>query len=97
VIAKYARMKPASNPTPNSSEPSIRAKAQNLLRLQQKRLNDDTFLAKDNGLRRGLETVTKGIEKSNNLAGNLTGWRASYSGDTAARAETGRMNESADG
>jgi hypothetical protein len=36
VIAKYARIEPASNPTPNSSEPSIRAKAQNLLRLQQK-------------------------------------------------------------
>jgi hypothetical protein len=36
------------------------------------------IFGKYNGLRRGLETVAKGTEKSNNLAGNLTGWRASH-------------------
>jgi len=43
-----------------------------------KRLNDDTFLASTTGYVAACETVAKGTKKSNNLAGNLTGWRASH-------------------
>jgi hypothetical protein len=78
VIAKYARIAPASNPPPNSSEPSIRAKAQNLLRLQQKAAERRYIFGKYNGYVAACETVAKGTEKPNNLAGNLTGWRASH-------------------